>query len=263
MHCMDVCVCVVQLIEHDVTSCSRYPGIWHRFVSLEARASLRQNLFTIIYLPIVYTVFGLILGEFQTLKYFRRTVIISHVPSSNRHDLPIHKRCPPNHVRHLPTELLQLSLHELHHYESTHRAAETIPPRTLRWNCQPTRANPSSFHPNDCCLYAPTSGLWYTGIRAGLPELLSRHLLSRSACVSAREPGMDLDIHRSHRPSTEPGSPSLSRVCRHRGILLRFHRSQAAHAAVLPMDFLHQSFILRLLCHYGDHPGRYHARVST
>ena len=43
---------------------SRYPGIWHRFVSLEARASLRQNLFTIIYLPIVYTVFGLILGKF-------------------------------------------------------------------------------------------------------------------------------------------------------------------------------------------------------
>lgn len=44
-------------------SYSRYPGIWHRFVSLEARASLRQNLFTIIYLPIVYTVFGLILGK--------------------------------------------------------------------------------------------------------------------------------------------------------------------------------------------------------
>ena len=34
---------------------------------LESRSSLRQTLFTIIYLPIVYTVFGLILGEFITI----------------------------------------------------------------------------------------------------------------------------------------------------------------------------------------------------
>ena len=42
---------------------SRNPGFWHRLVSLEARASLRQTMFTIIYLPIVYLVFGTILGE--------------------------------------------------------------------------------------------------------------------------------------------------------------------------------------------------------
>ena len=32
-------------------------------MSMESRASLRQTLFTIIYLPIVYTVFGLVLGK--------------------------------------------------------------------------------------------------------------------------------------------------------------------------------------------------------
>ena len=46
-----------------VLFCRRDPGIWNRLLSLEARASLRQTLFTIIYLPIVYTVFGLVLGE--------------------------------------------------------------------------------------------------------------------------------------------------------------------------------------------------------
>jgi len=43
--------------------CRRHPGLWQRLVSLEARASLRQTLFTILYLPIVYTVFGALLGK--------------------------------------------------------------------------------------------------------------------------------------------------------------------------------------------------------
>lgn len=45
------------------TPSSRHPGLWHRLVSLESRASLRQNVFSILYLPIVYFVFGAILSE--------------------------------------------------------------------------------------------------------------------------------------------------------------------------------------------------------
>ena len=64
VHCLrGVCVRAYSDSPVSFMSFSRYPGFWHRFVSLEARASLRQNLFTIIYLPIVYTVFGLILGK--------------------------------------------------------------------------------------------------------------------------------------------------------------------------------------------------------
>ncbi len=47
----------------------RDPGLWQRLVSLEARASLRQTFFSIIYLPVVYTVFGALLGKFTCIHY--------------------------------------------------------------------------------------------------------------------------------------------------------------------------------------------------
>ena len=68
------------------SSKSRNPGIWHRLMVLEARASLRQTFFTIIYLPIVYTVFGLILGNYTQ-------------------SIPTHLYNPPpysQHLHHLP-----------------------------------------------------------------------------------------------------------------------------------------------------------------
>ncbi len=48
----------------------RDPGLWQRLVSLEARASLRQTFFSIIYLPVVYTVFGALLGKFTCILAF-------------------------------------------------------------------------------------------------------------------------------------------------------------------------------------------------
>ena len=50
---------------------SRYPGFWHRLVSLEARASIRQTVFSIIYLPITYFIFGIILGKLQCWLVYR------------------------------------------------------------------------------------------------------------------------------------------------------------------------------------------------
>ena len=52
------------VIKHLVINgcCRRNPGLWQRIMSLEARASLRQSKFSVVYLPILYPLFGVVLG---------------------------------------------------------------------------------------------------------------------------------------------------------------------------------------------------------
>lgn len=123
---------------------------------MESRASLRQGLFSTIYLPIVYVVFGTILGEclvpfsdgteygnvieLTRGKWMLNVTHLLPLLLPLRHNIPFHGLCSADNVGDMPAELFQLSVYEFHRHEPSYRAPEALPPRALGWHCLCTRA---------------------------------------------------------------------------------------------------------------------------
>eukprot|EP00731_Ephydatia_muelleri_P037803 Em0567g1a len=106
------------------TTLKRNPGLWQRIMSLEARASLRQSKFSVVYLPILHDVFQ-------------------------------HKKCSSNSVCDVCVELLQRSVHEWHRHEPPARTPQDIPPGVLRRHCLQLRHHPSHLCQDDGHLPLP------------------------------------------------------------------------------------------------------------